>query len=134
MNSIVLAMLIGPFMLVIGLAVLLNRKALWNIRDDLFKSPALLYISGLMIFSAGISIVAFHNIWVPDWRLLITIFGWLMLVKGAFFVALPDIAVRIARSYPKNDKMLMLCWITMLAIGVFLTAKGYCPLKFCCNI
>ncbi|MDD5504307.1 MAG: hypothetical protein PHV77_03210 [Candidatus Omnitrophica bacterium] len=127
MNSTVLAMLIGPFMLVIGLTVLLNQKALWNIRDDLFKSPALLYISGLMIFSAGTAIVAFHNIWAPDWRLIITIFGWLMFAKGVLFVVFPDIAVKIAGSYPKNDKMLILCWIIMLAIGIFLTAKGYYP-------
>jgi hypothetical protein len=37
----------------------------------------------------GLLIVVSHNIWVKDYRVVITIFGWLSLVKGIAYMAFP---------------------------------------------
>ncbi len=124
-NSILLARLIGPFIIVIGLGLLLNTKNYLNILNDFLRSPGLIYITGLLTFTAGLSIVIFHNIWVADWRIIITLFGWMALVKGVWLILFPGTLNKVAGVFAKNTRFVQVVWIIMLAIGVFLLVKGY---------
>lgn len=124
-NSILLARFIGPFIIVIGVGLLCNTKVFRQIVEDFFKNAALVYMSGLITFVAGLSIVLFHNIWAADWRTIITVFGWLTFIKGAWLIVLPRTLVRVIDVYAKNIKLLVIPWIIMLAIGFFLTVKGF---------
>jgi 1,4-dihydroxy-2-naphthoate octaprenyltransferase len=40
-------------------------------------------ILGMFALLAGLAIVNVHNLWVSDWRVIITILGWLAIVRGA---------------------------------------------------
>lgn len=44
--------------------------------------PPVVYLSGALSFFAGLVIVRAHNLWVRDWRVLVTATGWLLLVLG----------------------------------------------------
>jgi len=93
--------------------------------EDFFKNSALAYLTGLITFVAGLAIVLFHNLWVWDWRLIVTLFGWNALLKGAWLVIYPGSASKIANKFAKNMKWAVIPWIIMTAIGVFLMIKGY---------
>jgi hypothetical protein len=130
-NSILLAKFIGPYITVIGISLLFNTKVYQKIMEDFFKNAALVYVTGLITFVAGLAIVLFHNLWVLDWRIIITLLGWNVLIKGAWLIISPDTSAKMAALFAKNNKLVLIPWIIMLAIGVFLTAKGYrigaCP-------
>jgi hypothetical protein len=130
-NSIMLAKFIGPYIMVIGIGLLFNPKIYQKIMDDFLKNAALVYVTGLVTFVAGLAIVQFHNIWILDWRLIITLLGWNILIKGVWLIISPDTSAKMAALSAKNSKLVIIPWIVMLAIGIFLTAKGYligiCP-------
>jgi hypothetical protein len=42
----------------------------------------------------GLAIVLTHNIWTADWRVLITLFGWLSAIGGAVRLAASDTVMR----------------------------------------
>src|SRR5262249_42339788 len=44
--------------------------------------PALVLVSGILSFVAGLAVVRVHNHWAADWAVLVTIFGWLLLIGG----------------------------------------------------
>ena len=88
-TSIFLARLIGPVMLVVGLAVFANQRAFRDMAEEFLASPALLFLSGLLIMPMGLAIVLTHNIWTADWRGLITLFGWLNAIGGAVRLIAP---------------------------------------------
>ena len=123
--SIFLAQLIGPFIVLISIGMLLNLKVYRQIIEDFLKSTALIYISGLITFVTGLAIVLFHNLWVADWRVIITVFGWLTLIKGVWLVVLPANAVKISKVFTKNIKFVVIPWIAMFALGIFLIKRGY---------
>ena len=131
-NSILLAKFIGPYIIVIGIGLLFNPKAFQKIMEDFFKNAALIYVAGLITFVAGLAIVLFHNLWILDWRIIVTLLGWNILIKGAWLIISPDTSAKIVALFAKNNKLVIVPWIIMFAIGVFLTAKGYqtgtCPL------
>ena len=98
-NSILLAKFIGPFIILIAVGVLFNIKIFKKIMEDFLNSPALVYVTGLVTFVAGLAIVLFHNIWAADWRVLITIFGWISIIKGALLTILPSSPVKLTKIY-----------------------------------
>lgn len=123
-NSLLLARLIGPFLLLVGIGWLLNVKNFHRIIEDFSNNSALVYITGLIAFIAGLAVVSTHNIWVTDWPIAITIIGWMMLIKGGCLVILPEISFKVARVLLKNVKLIIVPWMIMIAVGAFLTIKG----------
>lgn len=124
-SSVLLARLLGPLVILIGTGVLLGAKRLPKMGEDFAKNRALIFISGIFIFGGGLAIVLFHNIWVVDWRLIITIFGWLTLAKGVFMVTLPVSSAKIAQVYLKKVNLVIIIWLIMFVPGILLTLKGY---------
>ncbi len=43
----------------------------------------------------GLAVVNAHPTWTCDWRVVITIIGWLFLVVGIARVVLPDIVLKL---------------------------------------
>src|SRR6195256_1568618 len=88
-TSVFIARLIGPVMLVIGLAVLTNQQAFRDMAEEFLASRALIFLSGLLIMPVGLAIVLTHNIWAADGRVMITLFGWLNAIGGAIRLGAP---------------------------------------------
>jgi hypothetical protein len=61
-----------------------------KIADDLFSNAGLTYLAGFITVIIGLLIVTFHNRWTKNWTVLITILGWLALVKGISLIAFPQ--------------------------------------------
>ncbi len=46
--------------------------------------PPVVYLSGVLLFIAGLAIVRAHNHWTRDWTVLVTLAGWVGLILGVF--------------------------------------------------
>lgn len=124
-SSLLLARFIGPYIILIGIGLIFNQKVFRQIMEDFLKNPALVFVTGLITFVTGLAIVLFHNIWIADWRVMITLFGWIALIKGVWLIVLPGTLAKTTKLYMKNFKLVLIPWTIMLFIGIFLTAKGY---------
>lgn len=124
-TSIFLARLMGPVFLVIGAALLVNGVVLRALTQEFLNSHALIFLSGLITLPAGLAVVLTHNVWTPDWRVLITILGWLLVIGGAVRIAAPQRAAAIGRTMFANPATMQIStWVTVL-IGVLLCFFGY---------
>jgi predicted MFS family arabinose efflux permease len=97
-TSVFIARLIGPVMLVIGLAVFTNQRAFREMAEEFLASRALLFLSGLLIMPVGLAIVLTHNIWAADGRVMITLFGWLNVIGGALRLFAPAYVMQTGRA------------------------------------
>ncbi len=61
-----------------------------KIANDLFSNAGLTYLAGVITVIIALLIVTYHNRWTKNWTVLITILGWLALVKGIFLIAFPQ--------------------------------------------
>jgi Flp pilus assembly protein protease CpaA len=86
-TSLFIARLIGPLLLMVAIAVLVNQANVRQMATDFLESRALIYLTGVLTLFAGLVIINTHNIW-QGWPVIITIFGWLCVVGGAFRVIL----------------------------------------------
>jgi hypothetical protein len=91
----------------------------------LFEDAPVIYISGLLSLITGFSLAVFHNTWTADWRLVITVFGWLMLGKGVMLIALPGIMKKICKNLFKTDSALMADGFICLVFGLVFAYLGF---------
>jgi hypothetical protein len=126
-TSIFLARLMGPVFLVVGAALLLNGAMFRALTQEFLDSDALIFLSGLITLPAGLAIVLTHNVWSADWRVLITILGWLMMIGGAVRLLAPRRAVAIGRTMLANPAALQISAGVNVLIGALLCFFGYRP-------
>jgi len=114
-----LAQVLGILFLVGGLNAVFNRKAMAAALQDIDRSPALLWVWGFFNLLFGAAVIALHNVWTRDWRVLVTILGWASLVKGIWLILLPDSA-RSAYRASNQPRILASGGVVAIALGVFL--------------
>jgi len=124
-TSTFLAKLIGPVALAIGIGMIANAAAYRKLADEFLRSRALIYLSGLLALSAGLAIVLSHNVWTADWRVLITVIGWLAVLGGVVRVVLPQGTEAIGRRVLQHPQSLLIAAVIWLAIGAILSFFGY---------
>jgi hypothetical protein len=124
-TSVFLARLIGPVMLVIGLAVFANQRAFRDVAEEFLASRALLFLSGLLIMPMGLAIVLTHNIWTADWRVLITLFGWLSAIGGAVRLAAPDTVMRTGLAMLRRRYFVTVAATIWIVLGLLFCLFGF---------
>ena len=128
-KSIYIARLIGPVLLVmaIGMALglLMEGDSYSSLLKEFIGSRALIFITGVLALTAGLAMVNAHNLWVRDWRVIVTILGWLLVLRGimllVFPVAVQTIGDRVAGS---RSGVIAGAAITFV-IGAILSIMGY---------
>lgn len=124
-TSVFLAQLIGPLLLVMGVGMLVNREGYRTMAEEFLASRALIYIAGLMAFVPGLALVLVHNVWAVDWRVIITLLGWLSLLGGIFRLLLPQQVTAVGSAMLARRNALTGGGIAMLALGAILSLAGY---------
>ena len=124
-NSVFLARLIGPIALVAGLALLLNAPAYRAMADEVLRSRALIFISGILSMTAGMALVLTHNVWVANWPVLITLFGWLAVLSGAARILVPDKIETFGRVVTRKPHALTIGGGFWTVFGAMLCIFGY---------
>ena len=124
-TSIFLAKLIGPLFVALGLAMLVNPAVLHAMAEEFLRSYALIFLSGLLTLVAGLAIVNVHNSWTRDWRVIITVLGWLSVIGGVLRIVLPQAVASIGMTFFSQRFTPIVAGLVMLALGGFLSFKGY---------
>lgn len=124
-TSILFARFLGPVMLIAAASMLSDRNAIRDIVQDFMESPALIYLAGVMTLAMGIAIITFHNFWVPDWRIIITFYGYVAVVSGIFRMAFPTQVKQLGEWMLLTPYIIRGAAVLNLIIGGFLTWKGF---------
>ena len=81
-------------------------------------------VAGLFAAAIGTVILITHNVWVWNWTVIITLFGWLGLLKGFMLLVFPK-SVRIFESWFKSKNMLIAMGFGSLVLGLVITYFGF---------
>ena len=103
------------FMILGGMSV--GAKLLGRI-IDYTEEKAITISTGYITFLLGLATVVAHNIWVTDWRIAITILGWVTLLKGIEKIGFPDRVNKKAQIF-KGRQILWGCVIFLIGAWFF---------------
>lgn len=69
-TSKTIAGLMGPTLVAIAVAMLLNFASSPELAEQISRDPGVIFLSGILLFVAGVAIVRAHNIWAGGWPVL----------------------------------------------------------------
>ena len=124
-TSIFLARLLGPALLIMGAGILINQAYYRGMTREFVASRPLFHLAAVVGVVAGLAIVLVHNVWEPNWRVLITLLGWINLVRGALSILLPEQGFAMGGRMMASKNMPMLAGIVAGLIGLTLCYFGY---------
>jgi hypothetical protein len=101
-QSKLIAGLVGPLLVAIGIAMLINRHVFPAMIGEIAHNYGLVFLSGILIFLAGVAIVRVHNVWTGGWRMVITAMGWIAIASGIVRMWFPQRAAPIAEALGSN--------------------------------
>ena len=122
-TSIFLAKLIGPLLLIVGIGVLVNRDHYLAMARQFVGSTPLMYLGAVVGMVAGLAIVLVHNVWTADWRVLITLLGWIHVIRGAATVIFPQKTAEFAARVTQRG--FLIASVVPLTLGAIFVFFGY---------
>lgn len=115
----ILANFWGWFLIIPCLIYLLKRKVLEEVLQ-LAENKTFLVISGYLALILGLISLSLYNRWSGDWKVIVTIFGWLSLVKGIGAIVFPEMTQKLAEKF-KNKPLFIQIWLVIgILLGVWL--------------
>jgi hypothetical protein len=124
-----IARLMGPALLAIGIGMVVGLMTEGDAYPALLKefvgSRALIFLMGALTLVAGLAIVNAHNLWVPDWRVVVTVLGWLFIFRGILALVFPTLVQRLGEDVSAGSTGIIAGAVVTLVLGVFLSIMGY---------
>ena len=120
--SILLAKFWGWYLIIFFLILSLNPKRTKQIIKDLKDDKFLILFSFITII-IGLLNILFHNIWKPNWQIIITFIGWISLSIGLSLFVSPNLTVKYLEII--NIKFIQVIYMFLFFMGVFLLNKAY---------
>ncbi len=121
--SIFLAKLMGIYFIIIALDLILRRNEVEAATKSFASSTGLLVHSGSLSLLCGLAVVLLHPIYQSDWQGLITIIGWLLLLRGVLRVAFPSHVQKTLPHFCTHWYWVIL--VITAVLGLFLTYCGF---------
>jgi len=126
-TSVLLAQIIGPFMLVVGIGILINLEHYRQLVADFGASPSQIFLFGTLALLVGLLIVCFHNVWEWRWPVVITVIGWLSILRGILRIAAPGFVQTMAERYSRNTNVVAASAVIALVLGAALSYFAVVP-------
>jgi uncharacterized membrane protein len=118
------ARVLGPWLAIVPGIIALRASAMGALASDFFKSDLFVWFAGALLVFGGLLIIAFHQYWSSVAAVMISLFGWILVLRGVALMVAPDLYERAAMSMGAIY-LVRLIFGTLVAIGLYLTYVGW---------
>jgi len=127
LRTLFLSRLIGLYCILVALSMMTRRQATVETVTALLQNPSMMLILGVITLAAGLAMVLAHNIWSGGTLVVVvTLVGWMALVKSLFFLFLPpEMETRLFLQQLHYQQLFYLYGAISLALGLYLTYGGF---------
>ena len=119
-NAVFLASIFGPFLLILGLWMLLYHDNMMKVVSSTKSTPSVLGLVGIINLLIGLTVLGLYHTWSWSFPVLVTALGWFYLLRGLMIFFVPQVFVKFVLSNTSWLKIrgilpvvwgLALCWL-----------------------
>jgi hypothetical protein len=116
---------LGIFLILFGLGIAVRGDILWALVPAFMQDGPLLFVTAVFGVAIGAAMVAAHHHINSLAALLITIFGWITLIRSAVLLFVPQIISQVASAAMRIPGIPLIPAAIATLIGVYLTYVGW---------
>ena len=117
--------LLGVYFLVIGVGIFSNRDLFKGIVREFTKKTTgagFRGFAGVVNLIVGLLIVLNHNVWEDVPTIIVSLTGWIALLKGAGYIVLPNFSVKAVEIWGERYAV---AGFLSIVIGAYLIFLGF---------
>lgn len=123
------ARVLGPFLAVSSAVIAVQAARMPTLLSEFSANQVWPWVVGAFTLLGGISIVAFHQYWRGAAAVIISVLGWVLVVRGAFMLALPDTFASMGQQVIGAVGVWRSVYVVFAVIGLYLTYVGWLPAR-----
>lgn len=121
------ARVLGPFFTIVMIVAMARAADMKQVLAEFTASDVWPYVTGTFILAGGIGIVAFHQIWRGAAAIIVSVLGWLLVIRGILLMAFPGVFASLANRMVGATAAWITAFVVMTVLGVYLTYVGWKP-------
>ena len=118
-----IAKIIWPVFAAVTIGMFVAPGMYEKANTEFLKSNLWMYVGGMMAMLVGILIVGSYRTWAADWTIVVTLLGYLSLVKGILLLVFPQMATTV-RSKIWAGKNATMIWAVVMAVITLVLVYG----------
>ena len=124
--TVYLGRLLGLFTLITSFWLLTERQNTLSTIPALLGDRPAMVIFAIIALASGLAIVLAHNIWSGGvLPILVTLIGWVMLIRGVLFLFLPPEATLRILAAMQFERFFYIYLVIPFLLGIYLTYLAF---------
>lgn len=121
-----LAIFLGLYCALMATTLLLRGRESALVIAGLLDEPGVVLLAGAIALAAGLAMVLGHDRWRGLLPIVVTLLGWVILLKGVALLVLPSSCLRRLYGALQYERFFGLYMGVMLLAGLVLVLAGFC--------
>ncbi len=131
------ARILGPYLAIVPGIVAVRAPDMGALASAFFANAALVWIIGAAMLFAGLFVIAQHQYWAGVAAVLISLFGWILALRGLALLSVPELYQHAADGAAGAVAFVRIGFGALVIAGLWLTFVGWiakpAPAASCSN-
>lgn len=123
--TLVLARILGPVSVIAGIMLITQGARLRAMLADFLGNDGMMVLAGFVMLVLGLLLVTLHQRWNGFTAALVTLYGWITLLRGAALLLAPGLVRDAAFIVIQQPNILPIAGCVIALLGVWLAYTGY---------
>lgn len=121
----VFARVLGPFCAIVTIIAAVRAADMRALLSGFESNAVWPWVTGAFILAAGLIIVALHQYWQGVAAVIVSLLGWVLVLRGVLLLAVPDAFMSMADSMIDATAVWRTAYVAFAAVGFYLTYIGW---------
>ena len=119
------ARVLGPFFAIASATLVVRAPDMRELLAEFGATAIWPWVSGAFVLMGGIIVVALHPYWHGVAAVIVSLLGWLMVLRGVLLLAFPDTVISIANHTVGAENVSRIVFGGVTLVGLYLTYIGW---------
>lgn len=121
------ARVLGPFLVIVDVTAVVRASDMRGLVSEFAANSLWPWVAGAFILLGGLIIIALHQYWRGAAAIIVSLVGWLVVLRGLFLLAFPQTFVSMANHMIGAEAWWRAVCIAFALVGLYLTYVGWAP-------
>lgn len=120
---------LGPYFVIVCVAAVARAPDMQKLLAEFEANSLWTWVAGALALLLGLIVVGNHQYWRGPAAIIVSVFGWLMVLRGLLLLGFPGVFVSLADNMIGAHAAWVTLCIVFALIGLYLTYVGWTPAR-----